>query len=88
MMIAELFFIVDLLKKRQLMEPSTPTISPPVIYDPDYDYQLKKPKVVPQITEIKLPVVIPPISPNEARDAYLEAVEGIEITALPFLGKR
>ena len=28
-MIAELFFIVDLLKKRQLMEPSTPTISQP-----------------------------------------------------------
>ena len=39
-MIAELFFIVDLLKKRQLMEPSTPTISQPVVYDPDYDYRL------------------------------------------------
>jgi len=32
-MIAELFFIVDLLKKRQLMEPS-PTISQPVITKP------------------------------------------------------
>ena len=39
-MIAELFFIVDLLKKRQLMEPSTPTISQPVVYAPDYDYRL------------------------------------------------
>jgi len=29
MMIAELFFIVDLLTKRQLMDPSTPTISQP-----------------------------------------------------------
>jgi len=28
-MIAELFFIMDLLKKRNLMEPSTPTIGPP-----------------------------------------------------------
>lgn len=35
-MIAELFFIVDLLKKRQLMDPSTPTISQPA-----------KPKTVP-----------------------------------------
>jgi len=32
-MIAELFFIVDLLKKRQLMEPS-PTISQPAITKP------------------------------------------------------
>ena len=39
-MIAELFFIVDLLKKRQLMV--SPTISQPVVYDPDYDYRLKE----------------------------------------------
>ena len=37
-MIAELFFIVDLLQKRQLMV--SPSISQPVVYDPDYDYRL------------------------------------------------
>jgi hypothetical protein len=37
-MIAELFFIVDLLTKRQLMDPSTPTIGPP---------EPAKPKTVP-----------------------------------------
>jgi len=61
-MIAELFFIVDLLKKRQLMAPSTPTISQPVVY---------KPKTVPpprglglfelgKIEEIKQPLIIDP----------------------------
>jgi hypothetical protein len=40
MMIAELFFIVDLLTKRQLMDPVKTTISQPVVYDPDYDYRL------------------------------------------------
>jgi hypothetical protein len=59
-MIAELFFIVDLLKKRQLMDPSTPTISPPVVYKPDYDWRLREPKVVPQITEIVQPIIIDP----------------------------
>lgn len=57
-MIAELFFIVDLLKKRQLMVSST--ISPPVVYDPDYDWRLREPKVVPQITEIVQPIIIDP----------------------------
>ena len=28
------------------------------------------------------------ITPKEASDAYLDAIEGIEITSLPFLGKR
>ena len=40
-MIAELFFIVDLLKKRELMDDS-PAISQPVVYDPDYDFRLKE----------------------------------------------
>jgi len=83
MMIAELFFIVDLLTKRQLMDPSTPTISQPVIYDPDYDWRLKKPKVVPQITEIVQPVVIPPISKEEYTQWWLDAVKDIPITSLP-----
>jgi len=66
-MIAELFFIVDLLKKRQLMEPSTPTVGQPpsfrpekITYDYDPDFRLKKPKVVPQITEIVQPIIIDP----------------------------
>ena len=55
-MIAELFFIVDLLKKRQLMEPSTPTISQPVVYDPDYDYKLleNQPEPIKEKMVIKL----------------------------------
>ena len=82
-MIAELFFIVDLLTKRQLMEPVKTTISQPVIYDPDFDWRLKKPKVVPQITEIKQPVVIPPISKEEYTQWWLDAVKDIPITSLP-----
>jgi len=80
-MIAELFFIVDLLKKRQLMV--SPSISQPVVYDPDFDWRLKKPKVVPQITEIVQPVVIPPISKEEYTQWWLDAVKDIPITSLP-----
>jgi hypothetical protein len=43
-LIAELFFIVDLLKKRELMADS-PAISQPV----DYDWRLKKPKPPPKV---------------------------------------
>ena len=60
-MIAELFFIMDLLKKRNLMEPSTPTVSPPVVYDPDYDYRLleDQPKPIKEIMVIDLdPAVV------------------------------
>jgi len=31
---------------------------------------------------------LPIITPKEATDPYLDAIEGIEITSLPFLGKR
>jgi hypothetical protein len=62
MMIAELFFIVDLLKKRQLMVP--PSISPPVVYDPDYDWRLQEPKVDLQVTgegqRFRPPITIDP----------------------------
>jgi len=81
-MIAELFFIVDLLKKRELMDGS-PAISQPVVYDPDFDWRLKKPKVVPQITEIKQPVVIPPISGEQLTTWWLDATKDIPITSLP-----
>ncbi len=40
------------------------------------------------ITEIKQSFELPMITPKEASDAYLDAIEGIEITSLPFLGKR
>ena len=40
------------------------------------------------ITEIKIPLDVPMITPKEASDAYLDAIEGIEITSLPYLGKR
>ena len=91
-MIAELFFIVDLLTKRQLMAPSTPTISQPVVYDPDYDWQLKKPKVVPpvppvvdvgQIVTIVQPVVLPPISGEDLTQWWLDATKDIPVTSLP-----
>ena len=51
-----LYLIVDLLKKRNLMEPSTPIVSPPVVYDPDYDYRLKEnqPKPIKEIMVIDL----------------------------------
>ena len=40
------------------------------------------------ITEIKIPIDVPMITPKEASDAYLDAIQGIEITSLPYLGKR
>ncbi len=40
------------------------------------------------ITEIKQSFELPMITPKEASDAYLDAIEGIEITSLPYLGKR
>jgi len=51
-----LYLIVDLLKKRNLMEPSTPIVSPPVVYDPDYDYRLleNQPKPIKEIMVIDL----------------------------------
>jgi hypothetical protein len=33
-------------------------------------------------------VVIPPISPNQFNQWYLDAIEGIPITSLPYTGKR
>lgn len=53
-MIAELFFIVDLLKKRKLMV--SPSISQPVVYDPDYDYRLleNQPKPIKEIMVVEL----------------------------------
>ena len=56
-MIAELALIVDLLKKSSLR--STPTIS-----QPDYDWRLKKPKPVHQVTgegeRFRPPITIDP----------------------------
>jgi hypothetical protein len=64
-MIAEGFLIVQLLDKLSLRS-TPPTVGPPsfkpkpITYDPDYDYRLKKPKVVPQITTITQPIIIDP----------------------------
>ena len=63
-MIVELSLIVDLLKKRQLMDPSTPTISQP---DPHQFYKppISKPAKLGlfelgKIEEIKQPLIIDP----------------------------
>jgi len=73
-MIAELLLIVDLLNK------TIPVVSvkevTPVSYTPDYDYRLMEPKVVPQITKIVQPVVIPDLTPQQIATAYLEASTG------------
>jgi len=64
-MIPELALIVQLLDKLSLQS-TPPTVGPPsfkpkpVTYDPDYDFRLKKPKVVPQITTITQPLIIDP----------------------------
>jgi len=55
-MIVELFLIRQLLKRK--LSDVTPKAT--VQYDPDYDWRLKKPKVVPQITKIVQPIIIDP----------------------------
>jgi hypothetical protein len=54
MNLVALYLIVDLLKKRQLMV--SPSISQPVVYDPDYDYRLleNQPKPIKEIMVIDL----------------------------------
>ena len=73
-MIAELFFIVDLLKKRQLMV--SPTISQPVVYDPDYDFRLKEnqPKPIKEIMVIDLDPAL--VEAYQERERIKKALRG------------
>ena len=88
-MIAELYLILDLLGDTV----DTP-ISPPA--KPQAVKQTKGSTAnlaaglfrVGPITEIKQSFELPTMTPKEASDAYLDAIQGIEITSLPFLGKR
>ena len=81
-MIAELFLIVDLLKKSSLR--STPTISQPDIKTPTP----KRPRGLGlfdlgKIETITQPVVIPPISGEDLTQWWLDATKDIPITSLP-----
>jgi len=42
----------------------------------------------PPTTTLSQPVVIPPIAPDQFNQWYLDAIEGIPITSLPYTGKR
>ena len=74
-MIAELLLIVDLLKKSSLR--STPTIGPPVIYDPDYDYRLKENQ--PKPIKEKMVVDLDPasIAAYQERERIKRALRGL-----------
>ena len=74
-MIAELFLIVDLLNKSSLR--STPSISQPDIYDPDYDYRLleNQPKPIKE----KMVVDLDPasIAAYQERERIKRALRGL-----------
>ena len=86
-MIAELYLILDLLKD---------TVQTPPSAKPQAVKQTKGSRAnlaaglfeVGPITEIKQQVIIPPISPDQFNQWYLDAIEGIPITSLPYTGKR
>ena len=90
-MITELFLIMDLLRDTVGDTP----ISPPSV-KPQAVKQTKGSKAnlaaglfeVGPITEIKQQVIIPPISPDQYNQWYLDAIADIPITSLPYLGKR
>jgi len=44
--------------------------------------------ISPPPTKLSQPVVIPPIAPDQFNQWYLDAIEGIPITSLPYTGKR
>jgi hypothetical protein len=85
-MIAEVLLIVQLLDKLSLRS-TPPTVGP--VYDPDYDWRLKKPKPPPKVgytgegPRFRPPIVIPPISKDEATQWWLDATKDIPITSLP-----
>ena len=85
-MIAELLLITELLKKTVGTPNSTSEVPSPT---PTTGGSLVGDLfALGPITEIKQSFELPIITPKEATDAYLDAIEGIEITSLPFLGKR
>jgi len=94
-MIAELYLILDLLGETVGDTP----ISPPPTGQPKpiTSYGVTDQTTngfggglfeVGPITEIKQPVIIPPISPNQFNQWYLDAIANIPITSLPYTGKR
>ena len=86
-MIAELYLILDLLKD---------TVQTPPSAKPQAVKQTKGSKAnlaaglfeVGPITEIKQQIIIPPISPDQFNQWYLDAIADIPITSLPYTGKR
>jgi len=85
-MITELFLILDLLRDTVGVTP----ISPPSV-KPQAVRQTIGSKAnlaaglfqVGPITEIKQQVIIPPISPDQAAQWWLDATAGIPVTSLP-----
>ena len=88
-MIAELFLIMDLLGDT-VDTPISPSAKPQAVRQTKGSTANLAAGLfrVGPITEIKQSFELPTITPKEASDAYLDAIEGIEITSLPFLGKR
>ena len=88
-MIAELFLILDLLGDT-VDTPISPSAKPQAVRQTKGSTANLAAGLfrVGPITEIKQSFELPTMTPKEASDAYLDAIEGIEITSLPFLGKR
>tara|TARA_R110000751_G_scaffold201879_1_gene306556 strand:- start:399 stop:665 length:267 start_codon:yes stop_codon:yes gene_type:complete len=88
-MIAELFLIMDLLGDT-VDTPISPSAKPQAVRQTKGSTANLAAGLfrVGPITEIKQSFELPTMTPKEASDAYLDAIEGIEITSLPFLGKR
>ena len=88
-MIAELFLIMDLLGDT-VDTPISPSAKPQAVRQTKGSTANLAAGLfrVGPITEIKQSFELPTMTPKEASDAYLDAIQGIEITSLPFLGKR
>jgi len=95
-MIAELFLILDLLGDNVYIrtQDDTPIVSPT---RPTKQHGVTDQTTngfggglfeVGPITTISQPVVIPPISPEQYTQWWLDATAGIPVTSLPYTGKR
>ena len=89
-MIAEVILITELLRNTVGTPKSTSKAPSPIPYEapPKPAALVGDLFAVGAPTEIKQSFELPMITPKEASDAYLDAIEGIEITSLPYLGKR
>ena len=88
-MIAEVILITELLRQTVGTPISTSRAPSPIPYEaPTTPKPVRDLFAVGPVTDIGQAFELPMITPKEASNAYLDAIEGIEITSLPFLGKR